>query len=108
MNSNSLQLHSLLSTSSRLPIRNLESISLYREILRTSRSFTWTNEAGDSWGNVLASNARKEFEQARYESDPLVVARLQFVGRDCLNQTKDKLAGAAQAMKDNIDKTRTR
>ena len=89
-----------------LPI-NRESLALYRDILRTSRQFTWVNDAGQPWGALLAANARTEFEQARYESDPLVVARLQFVGRDCLNQTKDKLFSAAKAMQDNIDKTRT-
>ena len=87
---------------------NRESLALYRDILRTARAFTWSNEAGLPWGSVLAANARKEFEQARYEADPLVVARLQFVGRDCLNQTKDKMASAVQAMHDNIDRTRTK
>ena len=86
---------------------NRESLALYRDILRAARAFTWVNEAGQPWGSVLAANARTEFEQARYEADPLIVARLQFVGRDCLNQTKDKVALAAQEMCDNIDKTRT-
>jgi hypothetical protein len=89
-------------------IRNAESLALYRDILRTSRMFTWKNEMGQSWGALLAANARKEFEQARYESDPLVVARMLFVGRDCLNQTKDKLASAIEALHNNIDKTRTK
>ena len=30
--------------------------------------------------DVLRRNARKEFEQARYETDKLVVARMLYVG----------------------------
>jgi len=69
--------------------------------------FTWKNEVGEDWGAILAANARKEIEQARFETDPLVLARMLFVGRDCLNQTKDKIASAVVKMRDNIDKTRT-
>lgn len=69
--------------------------------------FTWKNEVGVSWSEVLRQNARKEFEQARFEQDPLVVQRLLFVGRDCLNQTTDKYFAAAKKLEDQIDKTRT-
>ncbi len=85
-----------------------ESLKLYRDILRATKMFTWVNEAGIPWSQVLKVNARKEFEQARFENDHLVVTRLLFVGRDCLNQTTDKYIKAASAMKDNIDKSRTR
>jgi hypothetical protein len=85
-----------------------ESLKLYRDILRASKHFTWVNPAGVPWSNVLKENARKEFEQARYESDHLVVTRLLFVGRDCLNQSTDKYFKATQALTDNIEKTRTR
>lgn len=84
-----------------------ESLKLYRDILRATRLFTWTNEQGVPWRIILCQNARKEFEQARLEKDPLVITRMLFVGRDCLNQTTDKYAKAANAIKDNIDKTRT-
>ena len=58
--------------------------------------------------DVLRRNARTEFEQARYETDKLIIARMLFVGRDCLHQSKLKLESAADAMNDNIDRTRTR
>jgi hypothetical protein len=74
-------------------IRNREAIHLYRDILRVCKLFTWKNEAGIQWGIVLRANARKEFEQARYETDPELIARCLFVGRDCLNQARDKLIG---------------
>jgi hypothetical protein len=84
-----------------------ESLKLYRDILRASKMFCYPNEKGELWSEVLRVNARKEFEQARFERDPLVVTRLLFVGRDCLTQTTDKFAAAAKAMTDNIDRTRT-
>ncbi len=83
-----------------------EALKLYRDILRASKYFTWTNPAGEPWSAVLKANARKEFEQAKFERDPLIVTRLLFVGRDCLNQSTDKYFKAANAIKDNIDKTR--
>lgn len=84
-----------------------EALKLYRDILRASRYFTWVNEKGISWSFILRQNARKEFEQARFERDPAVITKLLFVGRDCLNQTMEKVTAASQSMKDNIDKTRT-
>ena len=87
-------------------MRNIESIRLYRDILRTTRIFVWTNEAGEKWSNVLKRNARKEFEQSRYESDPTIIARLLFVGRDCLNQTRDKYLAAQKKIEENINNTR--
>lgn len=86
---------------------NFESIRLYRDILRASRMFIWRTDKGELWSDLLRKNARKEFEQAKYENDPLVIARLLFVGRDCLNQTKQKLESTIVAVKNNIDKSRT-
>lgn len=83
-----------------------ESIRLYRDILRATRMFTWRNQAGELWSDVLQKNARKEFEQAKYEKDPLIIARMLVVGRDALNQTTDKLLAATKAVHDNIDRTR--
>eukprot|EP00904_Undaria_pinnatifida_P008825 jgi/Undpi1/5072/HiC_scaffold_19.g08424.m1 len=40
-----------------------------------------------SGGRILRESSRQEFEQARHETDPLVVARLLVVGRQCLNDT---------------------
>lgn len=68
--------------------------------------FTWTNEAGEPWSQLLRRNARKEFEQARHESDPVVIARLLFVGRDCLNQTTEKLSQAIKDIEKKVDDSR--
>ena len=85
-----------------------ESLKLYRDILRATRMFTWANPKGELWSEILKKNARHEFEQSKFERDPLVVTRLLVVGRDCLNQTTEKFLAAAQAVNDNIDKTRVK
>lgn len=86
---------------------NREALSLYRDVIRASRMFTWPNEKGELWGEVLRMNARKEFEQARFEKDPILVARLITVGRDSIVQITDKVAQQAQKMQSQIDQSRT-
>lgn len=77
-----------------------EALSLYREIVRITALFDWPNEQGVPWyvheclvwvwllsisdrnicidleyrRDVLRESARKEFEEARYETDPEVVS----------------------------------
>ena len=48
-----------------------------------------------------------KYYQARHETDVLVINRLLFVGRDCLNQTTDKYISASKKLEDDINKTRT-
>jgi hypothetical protein len=90
-----------------LLMKNVEALRLYREILRTTRFFNFPNEAGQEWTGVLRENARKEFEQARHETDPTVIARMLFVGWDCVTQTKEKFAKKIHSFEDEVDKTRT-
>lgn len=85
---------------------NVESLRLYRDILRATRSFTWCNEKGEPWRDILRNQARNEFEQARHESDPVLIARMLFVGRDCLVKTMHRLEDTANKMTDHVDKTR--
>lgn len=86
---------------------NREAVHLYREILRTSRAFYWPNENGEQWSQVLATSARKEFEEARYEMDPVIIARLLVVGRDALMQAQNKFTEMEEKMKEHIAKTKT-
>ncbi|GJD12755.1 hypothetical protein Gasu2_68270 [Galdieria sulphuraria] len=67
-----------------------EALSLYREILRTAKAFTWKHPSGISWGQLLKESARKEFEQARFESDPEIVARMLLTGRHSLMIIQEK------------------
>jgi len=80
----------------------IEALRLYRDILRSSRLFVWANADGEPWSNVIRKNARKEFEQARHERDPEMVARLLVVGRESLNQTMEKFYSKAQKIADDM------
>mmetsp|Transcript_11771 Transcript_11771/g.18087 ORF Transcript_11771/g.18087 Transcript_11771/m.18087 type:complete len:100 (+) Transcript_11771:32-331(+) len=89
-----------------LPPMNMEAIRLYREIIRTANRFYWCNEQGESWSRVLRENARKEFEQAREEKDPLIIARLLVVGRDCLMETQFKFDQTEKKIREKVERTR--
>ena len=67
-----------------------EALCLYRDIMRASRYFVWRNAQGMLWKDVLRASARKEFEEARFEKDPEIIARLLVGGRDALQQAVDK------------------
>ena len=75
---------------------------MYRDILRSSRLFVWNNADGEPWSQVIRMNARKEFDQARHERDPEMIARLLVVGRESLNQTMEKFYKKAQTIADDI------
>jgi hypothetical protein len=85
-----------------------ESLKLYRDVMRASRLFTWPHESGYTWCEVVRRSARQEFELNRNERDPVAIAKMLFVARDCLNQTTDKYLKQAQSLNDKIDSTRTR
>ena len=63
-----------------------EAIMLYRDILRAARFFTWKNERGETYRDVLTASARAEFESARFESDPVIVTKLIVTGREALDK----------------------
>ncbi|CAN0057345.1 unnamed protein product [Sphacelaria rigidula] len=62
----------------------------------------------DPRSKILRESSRKEFEQARHETDRLVVARLLVVGRQCLNNTIRGVEKADQRIADRIKETRSR
>ncbi|KAK4805122.1 hypothetical protein SAY86_004939 [Trapa natans] len=76
----------------RLTSTRREALSLYRDILRATRFFMWPDARGMLWKDVLRDNARREFEEARFEKDPEVVTRLLIGGRDAVQSALEKLA----------------
>ncbi|KAL4285098.1 hypothetical protein GQ457_16G012620 [Hibiscus cannabinus] len=76
----------------RLTSTRREALALYRDILRASRFFMWTDPRGVLWRDILRDNARKEFEEARFEKDPEVVTRLLIGGRHAVDSALEKLA----------------
>ncbi|KAL1190070.1 hypothetical protein V5N11_033374 [Cardamine amara subsp. amara] len=76
----------------RLTSTRREALSLYRDIFRATRFFMWTDSKGILWRDLLRENARKEFEAARFETDPEVITRLLIGGSDAVSSALDKLA----------------
>lgn len=68
-----------------------DALSLYRAIWRATAAFTWPNERGVPWRDVLRASARGEFEEARTLTDPEAVARALVVGRDALGRALEKV-----------------
>lgn len=87
----------------RLTSTRREALSLYRDILRASRFFTWHDTKGVLWRDLLKDSARKEFELARFETDPEIVTRLLIGGREAVNNAIDKLA---EKQREQIQKDR--
>lgn len=90
----------------RLTSTRREALSLYRDILRATRFFTWPDNNGILWRDILRHNARKEFEEARFESDPEIVTRLLIGGREAVHSALDKLATQIQKDSGGVDQPR--
>ncbi|KAF8405464.1 hypothetical protein HHK36_010370 [Tetracentron sinense] len=89
----------------RLTSTRREALSLYRDILRATRFFVWPDSRGFLWRDVLRENARREFEEARFEKDPEVITRLLIGGRDAVQDALDKLvAKHKQQMEQDRDR----
>uniref|UniRef100_A0A7S3LEJ8 Complex 1 LYR protein domain-containing protein n=1 Tax=Amphora coffeiformis TaxID=265554 RepID=A0A7S3LEJ8_9STRA len=85
--------------------RHKEALSLYREILRTAKHFHWADEkTGEPWNQKLRNQARKEFEESRRETDPLIIARMLVTGRDCVQQVQNRFNEATQVAWKRISK----
>ncbi|KAH0990652.1 hypothetical protein GBA52_002135 [Prunus armeniaca] len=76
----------------RLTSTRREALGLYRDIIRATRFFMWPDSRGVLWRDVLRENARKEFEEARFETDPEIITRLLIGGHDAVQSAIDKLA----------------
>ncbi|TMW59426.1 hypothetical protein Poli38472_004495 [Pythium oligandrum] len=81
-----------------------EVLRLYREILRTTRHFQWTNEQGEQWGAVLRKNARMEFEQHRHETSSENISRMLIIGWKCVEDVQAKMASKATELSQNQPK----
>ena len=73
------------------PVANADVLRLYREALQMTRRFTWANEDGEPWQNILRSSTRAEFEELRTETDTLKVARFMITWRDTIARVHEKV-----------------
>ena len=87
----------------RLTSTQREALSLYRDILRASQFFTWTDSRGILRRDILRVNAQKEFEAAWFEIDPEIVTWLLLGGQDAVESALEKLA---EKQRQEIEKER--
>lgn len=92
---------SIITKRQRLTINRREALGLYRDIIRASRFFLWPNDRGILWRDILRDNARREFEEARHETDAEIITRLLIGGRDALDSALEKLVQKHKLMLDN-------
>eukprot|EP00239_Pterosperma_sp_CCMP1384_P007609 CAMPEP_0197844022 /NCGR_PEP_ID=MMETSP1438-20131217/988_1 /TAXON_ID=1461541 /ORGANISM="Pterosperma sp., Strain CCMP1384" /LENGTH=247 /DNA_ID=CAMNT_0043454547 /DNA_START=32 /DNA_END=775 /DNA_ORIENTATION=+ len=91
-------------TASNILTTRREALSLFRSVLRASRLFVWRTDQGDIWRDVIRDSARKEFEAARYETDPEMVTKLLVAGRHYTEEALSKfMAKRAEIIKSDED-----
>ena len=59
-----------------------EVLCLYRDVWKMTTRFDWKNEDGIEWRDILRRSARVEFEEAKDEVDPLVIAQFVLTWKD--------------------------
>lgn len=70
---------------------NPEILRLYREVMKFCGQFDWENSQGQIWKEVLRKSARKEFQESKEETDPVILYRMVVTTRDAMTQTKEML-----------------
>lgn len=91
-------------TRQRLSSTRREALSLYRDIIRATRFFMWPDSRGVLWRDILRENARKEFEDAKFEKDPEIITKLLIGGREAVESAIDKLI---EKQKQQIEKEKS-
>ena len=84
----------------RLP--NIQVLKLYREVLKFSNEFSWTDKEGIIWKEKIRKSARDEIELARDEQDPVMLAQMVITSREAINKLRDKLIEKYKKRNDNI------
>lgn len=89
------------------PMPNIEVLRCYRDVMRMTRRFTWANEDGEPWEQILRKTARAEFEAIRSETDTVKIAQFLITWREAIAKIHEKVNTAQMGMQKHIDETRT-
>lgn len=79
---------------------NRQILRLYRDVLHFCREFNWEDDKGQPWKDQLRKSSRKEFEEAREETDPLILYRMMVTARDSMVQTREMVSLVSQSIFD--------
>jgi hypothetical protein len=80
-----------------------EILTLYRDVLKMTMRFTWTNEEGEPWREILAKTARSEFELMRVETDPLKLSKFIITWKDAIMRIHEKVNDTQMKMMKHVD-----
>ena len=86
---------------------NKEALLLYRQYLKFFQYFEWCDQDGTQWSDILPKAIRGEFESAREENDPVILAKQLLTGRKALDELKKKYMAAQSDWVQNVNQTRT-
>lgn len=89
------------------PIPNIEVLRLYREVMQMTRRFTWANDDGEPWQEILRSTARAEFEALRTETDSVKLGKFLLTWRESVRQIHNKINKAQLDMMNHVEDSRT-
>ena len=63
-----------------------------------TKRFTWNNEDGEPWRDILRKTSRNEFESLRPETDNLKVGKFMLTWRESIQRIHEKINSAQMAM----------
>ena len=72
-----------------------------------TKRFTWANEQGEPWQDILQKTARAEFEAIRSETDTVKLAQFLITWREAVAKIHEKVNEAQMGMQKHVDETRT-
>mmetsp|Transcript_2710 Transcript_2710/g.4604 ORF Transcript_2710/g.4604 Transcript_2710/m.4604 type:complete len:140 (-) Transcript_2710:27-446(-) len=87
--------------------QNREVLAMYREVLKMTKRFTWNNEDGEPWKDILARAYRQEFEAMRQETDQVKVSKFLLTQRESIQRIHSKVNKATLEMMKHVDESRT-
>ncbi|EFC50663.1 predicted protein [Naegleria gruberi] len=91
--------------------RRMETLKLYKEVLKFSKLFTWQDESGVMWGDMIKLSARQEIESSKEEKDPQILAQALVNARMALDEIQEKYhqqqLKVQQQFTNHINNTRT-
>lgn len=85
---------------------NLEVLRLYRDVLKSTSGFFWFNERGECWRDVLRKSARREFDNSKYETDPVLLMKMMLTTREAIAKVQQQIFETQQRLTQTVSETR--
>lgn len=72
-----------------------------------TQRFTWNNENGQSWRDILSKTARSEFEMIKGETDTVKLSKFVITWRDAVMRIHEKVSETQMKMISHVQESRT-